>query len=399
MHGDRRRVRRHRTPVHPEARRDRREDARRRTEHEREARTSRAPHEGRHAAGFARLAAVSTRRGQRVVLGRCGGEVHRVDAVGSVGMERDQEIPRRLEPPRALATERPQHHGVEARGHVAVERPGRRRRSAASHHLEEQLALAGALVREFLGQRLVEHHADGEEVRAVIDVATPHPLLGSHVRRGADGHALLRRVHRVGLAALELRHAEVEELHRHIAALVDEEHVVRLEVAVNDALGVRRRERRQHLPDDHARLVRSERGAAGDALAQRLAAQKLHHQEGLVLGEPGVEDLDDVLVADFRGRACLAGEAPHRLGHPCEVRVEHLDRHVPPHGEVLGLVDGPHASLAQQANDAIAAVELRSGSEHARQSTTRSARGTHHCNSAWPRCRRRRRLRSCAGPA
>ncbi len=95
------------------------------------------------------------------------------------------------------------------------------------------------------GGHLVEHHADREDIRAVIDRLALE-LLGRHVGQRADDHADAGRGRRhrlgciaVGFRAVELDKPEVENTH---AAVVADHHVPRLEVAVDDAFGVRRLE-------------------------------------------------------------------------------------------------------------------------------------------------------------
>ena len=91
------------------------------------------------------------------------------------------------------------------------------------------------------------------------------------IMRGAVGIHLEINPHRVGaflvfahifeierlaLVPLHLQDAEVEDLHVVVVPLPPrEEHVVGLEIAVDDLLPVHRVERREHLPDDLARAV------------------------------------------------------------------------------------------------------------------------------------------------
>ena len=106
-----------------------------------------------------------------------------------------------------------------------------------------QVCCGGAFERAAAGEHLVEDRAEGEDVGAVIDVLRAH-LLGRHVRDGAHHRAgrgghLLRR--RVGIAVRrgELGQTEVEDLDSSVFA---DEKVLRLEVAMDDALLVRGRE-------------------------------------------------------------------------------------------------------------------------------------------------------------
>src|SRR5262249_33710382 len=75
----------------------------------------------------------------------------------------------------------------------------------------------------------------------------------------------------------DLGEPEVEELDEvAVAAAVDEEHVVRLEVAVDDADRVRRGERVGHLRADVERALRSQRALEPHQVGEAPPRQKLH---------------------------------------------------------------------------------------------------------------------------
>ena len=88
----------------------------------------------------------------------------------------------------------------------------------------------------------------------------------------------------------------------------------------------------------------------------RLAGHQLHDEVGEPLvGGAGFERAGDVGVIHHRERLPLALEAgEHLVGiHP---EPDHLERDRPPERlELLGLVDGPHAALAEDAGDAVGA--------------------------------------------
>ena len=122
------------------------------------------------------------------------------------------------------------------------------------------------------GQHLVEHHAKRPDVRALVD-RLPARLLRRHVGGRAENHARLRHGRRrdawessrasadasAPAGVDRFRQTEVEHLHRAVGADLD---VRGLEIAVNDALLVRRFERVGNLPRDRERLVDRERPRA-----------------------------------------------------------------------------------------------------------------------------------------
>ena len=73
---------------------------------------------------------------------------------------------------------------------------------------------------------------------------------------------------------------------------------------------------------------------------------------------PRVEHLRDVLRLDVARRACLALEARHDVGALLQRLADDLlHRNAPAGAGVPRLVDGPHAALAEQTNDAVLAVD------------------------------------------
>ena len=82
-----------------------------------------------------------------------------------------------------------------------------------------------------------------------------------------------------------------------------------------------------------------------------------------LLSEPEVEHLQDVIAADAAGGLRLALEAPHGFFRNA-VRVQHLDRDTPLDEGIFAFVDRAHPALANQAHDAVLALDDLSGLEH-----------------------------------
>ena len=131
-----------------------------------------------------------------------------------------------------------------------------------------------------------------------------------------------------------------------------DEHVLRLQIPMDDALDVRSG---QATSDGHGVLEGAshcQRTGCAD-LAQRLAFQQFGHDERRAFVHPDVEDRTDVRVVERRRRASFLLEAlePIRIGR--YVGRQNLDRHVALEPRVVGLVDLPHAARVEERGDPI----------------------------------------------
>ena len=118
---------------------------------------------------------------------------------------------------------------------------------------ERQLDRRLAAERGPAGQHLVQHHADAVDVGRRAHAVTAR-LLGRHVPRRPDD----RRRERIAAAVREPRDAEVPHLDR---AMAGDQDVRRLDVAVDDPVGVGVGERPAELLGDIACVPRRERTA------------------------------------------------------------------------------------------------------------------------------------------
>ena len=148
--------------------------------------------------------------------------------------------------------------------------------------------------------------------------------------------------------------AEVDQLHR----VADLDHVVGLEVAVDEAEVVEVLERRQQLEDVGERLVDRQRvvGAVVVAhplledLLERPAADVLHDDVAGALVGHEVVDLDDQRVLDLRQELLLGDRRGQRVG---VAGVEQALEHHPAVGDVAvaGEVDPAEAAVGDRAGD------------------------------------------------
>ena len=116
-------------------------------------------------------------------------------------------------------------------------------------------------------QHLAEDDAPRVDVGAAID-GLAEQLLGCHVGGRAEHRSGTRQSR--GFRPFDLRDAEIDDLH---AAVRLDQHVLRLQVAMDHAGIVRRRQRAGDLERDRSGPLGRNRPAR-DLLAQRLAAAR-----------------------------------------------------------------------------------------------------------------------------
>ena len=342
----------------------------------------------------AQRAAVRLRRVDEIHLGEADGAV---EAVG-VGHQRPELLRRRAQVPRPaevlLRLLAPRFVGLPPRARRAGRALRRLEhlvdRAALGHRLEplDQGAPVGEALGGLLRQAAVDEGgdrlrdrpasvADGYRV-GVAHVA--HQLLGAdadvrplpagehlvqkdahpvHVGGGSDGlvQGLLRRHVRrrpedAGEAAKPgarvVGDAEIED--PRVTAHVDE-HVARLEVAVDDAALVGDRQRAGHVEGDLHRATDRE-GTLVDDRRQLRAGDQVHRVVGLpVEGEAHVVDPYDPRVDDLRREE---GFDPQLVVLSVELRLVNLERHVAVEAQLDGFVDRAHASGSEQLEDLVA---------------------------------------------
>jgi hypothetical protein len=228
-------------------------------------------------------------------------------------------------------------------------------------------------------QHLEQDDAERENVGAIVDLLAERLLrrqIGERPRhpgrsrrhgrpgpprrsRGPGIRGPDRGVSACGTARGPRRQPEVEDLG---VPLGGHDDVVGLEVAVDQACGVRVGQRIRDLDGEIDRSARVQR-PAGDGLRQRLAWRVLEDQKQLILIFADFIERRDVRVREHRGRSRVPQEplASNRIGG--NVGGQHLDRDRPAETGVACTVD-----LAQAAGaDAIEDLVVAEGLEHGRR--------------------------------
>ena len=231
---------------------------------------------------------------------------------------------------------------------------------------------SGSLARPRAITRRSQRGTEAVLVGARVDPGAGE-LLGRHVRRRPDDRAGLRVVAAgddAGVAAalrgVQAGDAEVGDAHAPVGA---DEDVVRLDVAVDDAGAVRRRQAGAGL-QEHRDDLRPASRALGQPARHGRALDELHGQVHRALVEIGLVQGDDVGVDELGQRARLAqGARVGRLGAGLgggRLAAHDLQGHPAVELRVVGGVDDAHAAGAQGVEDDVA-PDPPPGGEHGRR--------------------------------
>ncbi len=157
-------------------------------------------------------------------------------------------------------------------------------------------------------------------------------------------------------------------------AVVVQQHVLRLHVAVNEALAVSERKCSADLEPELQRAAHGQRPAALDELLEVLALDDLEDDELLPILVTAVDDGDDVRVRELGDRASLSPEALDVLLVLAVLVVEHLQRDVAFEQRVECAVDARHPAGSE---DVLELVPARNGLlPHHHQTTVPTASKT-----------------------
>ncbi len=196
------------------------------------------------------------------------------------------------------------------------------------------------------GTHRIEDATEAEEICAVIDRLAAR-LLGGHVlRRAGDGTAL-------GQAGVidGAGQAEVGDLDTLDA--VFEQDVGRLDVAVDQPLGVGRGQPGGRLETDAQDLLDLQRAALVETLLERDAGNVFHHQVGPLARPLDGVNVNDMFIAHGRGRLRLADEALAGRAAGGQRGSQHLDCHHALKCLIERLEHHAHAAAADDFEDLV----------------------------------------------
>ena len=262
------------------------------------------------------------------------------------GIERFEHLPRRL-----IALAQIRLHGAERDalkllGDVAV--PLLRRLGAAGDVHERDLLRGVRVIRQVAREHLIEHDAEGIQVAARVGIEALG-LLGRDIVHGADGlpAALLVNV-------LERGDAEVSDLDH---VIVRDHDVLRLDVPVDDAVGVRVLQRLADLRGVVQRLRGAEYTVLRHALFERLALDELHDNILRLAAVADIVDRNDIRLREHGDRVRLRLKAVFQLGIRRHLIAQDLDGNIAVQLVAHGLVDDRHTAAADDLQDLVAVVE------------------------------------------
>ena len=266
---------------------------------------------------------------------------------------------------RAIFGEQARHEPVEGRAEIWTQLadPG----WLFAQHFRQHGDVVGGDEGRATGQTLEKHTAEREDVGASVDVVSPHRLFGRHVADRAEQAPGARQSLWSSYAAHE---PEIDDFGRAWIA-VDQEQVARLDVAVDDAVGMGGRESLTDAAQEGQRLV-DRQPTAEQVLGEILPREPLHDQKRRSRLGGAVGD-----VAHDRGMAHLGKDVDlARKARGGAVAREQLERDALLAFKVARTVHAAHAADGRELFDQETSVQaLAWGQRLFRRARVAFARG------------------------
>ena len=229
------------------------------------------------------------------------------------------------------------------------------------------VSAAGIAAKRALARNhFVQDRAEAEQIRAVVNCFSAE-LFRRHIAERAKDHPsfgldrLGRQRSIVGLDRQgQFGQAEIENLH---AAISCKENIVRLQIAVNDALLMRCSQAGCYLKGVFDHFASGDRAAA-EPVAQRFAFEQFSDDIKPVGTSADIVDHNDVRMTQRSGGTRLLLEPMHALGVGETFCREDLDCHVAVETRVMSTIHFAHAASAQRRLDLIRSQLCSRGQTH-----------------------------------
>jgi hypothetical protein len=198
-------------------------------------------------------------------------------------------------------------------------------------------------------QHFIRKHAPRVDVCARVCRRVAACLLRCHVGRSTERDSDRRQPGALTDSGFRecLGDAEVSD-HRGAGG---EQHVVRLDVAMQDAIRVCKGERARDFAEEAHGVAYRNCLSLLQPLAQGLALNVRHREKRQPCRFSRGEERDDVRVLQARGDGNLATEAIHR-DMPGSLRRKHFHHHGPTQRDIFGNEDAGHSTAAEFVDDA-----------------------------------------------
>ena len=213
-----------------------------------------------------------------------------------------------------------------------------------------------SLKRLLAGSHFVEHNAKGKQVAPRVEFLAAC-LFRRHINRCSGNYAdrreriLIRSVLacRHALVARQFGQPKVQNLH---LPGVRNKQIGRLDIAMNDSLGVKCFKGLRHLYGNIEKFFKLQRFPV-NALLQTLAFQPLHDDEGMAAVIVDFMDGANVGVIQPRRGPGFALEAVQRLAVAQQIVGNELQGNMASEAHVFRLIDNAHAATADFSQNAI----------------------------------------------
>ncbi len=199
-----------------------------------------------------------------------------------------------------------------------------------------------ALKRALAAEPLVDHHAQRILIAGRARVRLN--LLRRHIGHRADH--LLRVL--VARTLRDNRDAKIREQYR-VAPI--QQHILRLDVAVNQLVFVGILKGIRHLPHIDPHRLQRHHAALGMALAQRAIGGIIHHQKGRALVQSIIQQVNNMRMGQLGNRLRLIEKALGLLLG--QFAKQDLNRSLRPQARMLAQIDLGKAAMPQQADQTI----------------------------------------------